>query len=107
MATLSGTGGMVSATSGRGRATSLSRGVGVSGGMSVAGDLELFLMGLHLSELIPNFHHHKVEFSQLLSMTDYDLQSIGIDKVGVAKGWSYLEIFFVRLCLSKCLFVFW
>ena len=46
------------------------------------GDLEIFLMGLQLGEFISTFHDHKVEFSQLLSMTDADLQKMGVAKVG-------------------------
>ena len=61
--------------------SSRSDGTTVSGGVEVMGDLELFLMGLQLSELIPKFRLHKVEFAQLLSMTDHDLQMIGVDKV--------------------------
>lgn len=45
----------------------------------------MFLMGLQLGELIPVFHEHKVEFGQLISMTDADLRLMGVAKVGHRK----------------------
>ena len=52
---------------------------------SILGDLEMFLMGLQLSELVPLFRNHRVEFGQLLSMTDSDLQKMGVVRVGQRK----------------------
>ena len=68
------------------------------------GDLELFLMGLHLGHLVPLFQvciqlfmylflhffllpfkSHQIKFSDLLSMTDHDLESVGVTQVGVRK----------------------
>lgn len=45
----------------------------------------MFLHGLHLGELIPKFQAHKIEFGQLLSMTDSDLAEIGVAEVGARK----------------------
>lgn len=45
----------------------------------------MFLLGLQLSHLTPLFHQHKVEFGQLLSMTDSDLQLVGVAQVGCRK----------------------
>ena len=52
---------------------------------TILGDLEMFLVGLHLMELIPVFQDHKIEFTQLLSLTDADLQQMGVTKVGSRK----------------------
>lgn len=49
------------------------------------GDLEMFLLGQQLGELIPLFQEHRVEFGQLLSMTDSDLRSMGVAQVGWRK----------------------
>lgn len=45
----------------------------------------MFLMGLQLSELVPLFRNHSIEFGQLLSMTDSDLQKMGVARVGQRK----------------------
>lgn len=52
---------------------------------NVLGDLEMFLHGLQMGELIPLFQAHRVEFGQLLSMTDADLQLVGVAQVGARK----------------------
>ncbi len=57
----------------------------ITGVGCILGDLEMFLMGLQLKELIPIFHDHKVEFGQLLSMTDFDLRLMGVSQVGARK----------------------
>ena len=40
------------------------------------GDLDLFLLGLQLGDLLPLFQSHRVKFSDLLSMTDRDLEQV-------------------------------
>ena len=40
------------------------------------GDLELFLKGEQLWSLMPLFREHRVEFSDLLNMTDKDLEQV-------------------------------
>ena len=40
------------------------------------GDLELFLKGEQLWQLMPLFREHRVEFSDLLNMTDKDLEQV-------------------------------
>lgn len=45
----------------------------------VYNDLDLFLCGLDLSELISLFHSHKVDFAELLRLTEEDLEKVGID----------------------------
>ena len=48
-----------------------------SGGECVRyGDLDLFLLGLQLGDLLPLFQSHRVKFSDLLSMTDRDLEQV-------------------------------
>ena len=48
-----------------------------SGGECVRyGDLDLFLLGLQLGDLLPLFQNHRVKFSDLLSMTDRDLEQV-------------------------------
>ena len=42
------------------------------------GDLDLFLLGLKLGDLISLFQTHRVKFSDLLSMTDRDLEQVGL-----------------------------
>lgn len=42
------------------------------------GDLDLFLLGLKLGDLISLFQAHRVKFSDLLSMTDRDLEQVGL-----------------------------
>ena len=49
------------------------------------GDLEMFLLGQQLGDMIPLFQQHKVEFGQMLSLTDSDLQLMGVAKVGCRK----------------------
>ena len=41
------------------------------------GDLEVFLLGLHLECTMPLFKKHHINFAILLSMTDNDLQQVG------------------------------
>ena len=45
------------------------------------GDLELFLYGEQLGHLIPLFKEHRVEFGNLLSMTDTDLLQVSRKRV--------------------------
>lgn len=40
---------------------------------TTCGDLELFLMGLDLRDLIPLFHQRKMTFQEFLQMTESDL----------------------------------
>ena len=40
------------------------------------GDLELFLLGLQLRELIGVFKAHNMSFADLLSLTDQDLEKV-------------------------------
>ena len=40
------------------------------------GDLELFLKGEQLWQLMPLFREHRVEFTDLLNMTDKDLEQV-------------------------------
>ena len=40
------------------------------------GDLELFLKGEQLWQLMPLFREHRVEFTDLLNMTDEDLKQV-------------------------------
>ena len=40
------------------------------------GDLELFLKGEQLWQLMPLFREHRVEFTDLLNMTDRDLEQV-------------------------------
>ena len=49
------------------------------------GDIETFLFGLQLGELVPLFREHQITFSVLLSMTDADLQQVGVAQVGTRK----------------------
>jgi hypothetical protein len=51
----------------------------------VYGDLELFLAGLQLSHLASLFQDHEVKFTDMLSMSDGDLEDIGISQVGIRK----------------------
>ena len=51
----------------------------------MVGDLEMFLLGLQLGHLTPLFLQHKVDFAQLLSMTDSDLRLMGVAQVGARK----------------------
>ena len=48
-----------------------------SGGDDIRfGDLELFLKGEQLWQLMPLFREHRVEFGDLLNMTDKDLELV-------------------------------
>lgn len=47
------------------------------------GNLEMFLMGLDLKHLMPKFQEHKVTFDGLLSLTEKELDQMGITQVGV------------------------
>jgi len=49
------------------------------------GDLELFLHGLELGDVISKFQEHKISFAELLKLTDSDLVTIGINELGVRK----------------------
>ena len=40
------------------------------------GDLELFLTGIKLGDLVPLFRQHQLQFSDLLSVTDRDLEQV-------------------------------
>ena len=40
------------------------------------GDLELFLKGEQLWQLMPLFREHQVEFTDLLNVTDKDLEQV-------------------------------
>lgn len=51
------------------------------------GDLELFLMGEQLGSLIPLFQRHHVEFSNLLNMTDKDLEQVKLENLVWCDGW--------------------
>ena len=46
-------------------------------------DLELFLTGKDLGNLIPLFSEHKVTFDMLLTMNQKDLERVGITQMGV------------------------
>ncbi|XP_071815818.1 ankyrin repeat, SAM and basic leucine zipper domain-containing protein 1-like [Apostichopus japonicus] len=48
----------------------------------VYNDLDLFLCGLDLSELISLFHSHKVDFAELLRLTEEDLEKMGVEEFG-------------------------
>ncbi|PIK51588.1 putative ankyrin repeat, SAM and basic leucine zipper domain-containing protein 1-like isoform X4 [Apostichopus japonicus] len=48
----------------------------------VYNDLDLFLCGLDLSELISLFHSHKVDFAELLRLTEEDLEKMGVEQFG-------------------------
>lgn len=41
-------------------------------------DLDLFLCGLDLADLIPLFHSHKVDFAELLRLTEDDLEKVNV-----------------------------
>ena len=41
------------------------------------GDLEVFLLGLHLECTMPLLKKHHINFAMLLSMTDNDLKQVG------------------------------
>lgn len=45
-------------------------------------DLDLFLCGLDLADLIPLFHSHKVDFAELLRLTEDDLEKMGVQQFG-------------------------
>ena len=45
------------------------------------GDLELFLKGEQLWQLMPLFREHRVEFTDLLNMTDRDLEQVSEKRV--------------------------
>lgn len=47
------------------------------------GSLEMFLMGQGLKHLLPKFQEHKVTFDGLLSLTEKELDQMGITQVGV------------------------
>lgn len=47
----------------------------------VLDDLELFLYGLKLGDLIPLFKDHEVTFPQLLQISEADLEKVGIRQV--------------------------
>ncbi|XP_064633853.1 ankyrin repeat, SAM and basic leucine zipper domain-containing protein 1-like isoform X2 [Lineus longissimus] len=49
------------------------------------GELEMFLSGIELSDLIPVFRSQRVTFAAFLRMTDNDLQQIGVQRIGVRK----------------------
>lgn len=51
----------------------------------VLDDLELFLYGLKLGDLIPLFKDHEVTFPQLLQISEADLEKIGVSQVGHRK----------------------
>ena len=40
------------------------------------GDLEMFLSGLELGDLIPVFQNNNITFQGFLKMTDHDLQQV-------------------------------
>ena len=54
-------------------------------GYKVYSELDMVLSGLELSEYIPLFQEHQVEFSSLLRFTEEDLEKLGITKMGVRK----------------------
>ncbi|XP_071809993.1 ankyrin repeat, SAM and basic leucine zipper domain-containing protein 1-like isoform X2 [Asterias amurensis] len=45
-------------------------------------DLDLFLFGLDLGNLVPVFRNQEVSFAVLLNMSEADLEKLGIDKYG-------------------------
>ncbi|XP_070559476.1 ankyrin repeat, SAM and basic leucine zipper domain-containing protein 1-like [Ptychodera flava] len=49
------------------------------------GDLELFLCGLELGQLVPLFQEQQISFSAFLRMNDSDLEKIGIRQLGYRK----------------------
>ena len=49
------------------------------------GDLELFLYGLELGDLIPLLQQHKLEFKDLLKLTEDEMIEVGITQLGVRK----------------------
>ena len=67
-----------------GASESVKAGAGTAGS-TVMGDLEMFLLGQQLGNLIPLFQEHRVEFGQLLCMTDSDLRLMGVAQVGWRK----------------------
>ena len=40
------------------------------------GDMEVFLLGLQLEDILPIFQQHQIDFAILLSMTDDDLKQV-------------------------------
>ncbi|KAG1683588.1 Ankyrin repeat, SAM and basic leucine zipper domain-containing protein 1 [Nymphon striatum] len=46
------------------------------------GELEMFLMGQNLQDLIPLFTNHDIKFPMLLKMDENDLEKIGVHKLG-------------------------
>ncbi|KAL9973262.1 hypothetical protein ACROYT_G019691 [Oculina patagonica] len=47
------------------------------------GDLEMFLCGLELTQLLPKFQEHKLTFDEFLNLTEKELDQMGITQVGV------------------------
>ena len=57
------------------------------------GDLELFLKGEQLWQLMPLFREHRVEFTDLLNMMDEDLEQVRKKKKEKVYCTCYLGIF--------------
>lgn len=58
--------------------------VGITGDSSLSyGNLEIFLVGHELTHLLPKFREHKVTFDGFLSLTEKELDQMGITQVGV------------------------
>ena len=61
------------------------------------GDLELFLKGEQLWQLMPLFREHRVEFTDLLNMTDKDLEQVRKKR----KSLLYMYMLFGNFSLPK------
>ena len=49
------------------------------------GDMDMFLNSIYLSNLIPLFQKHSITFQTLLTMTEKDLERIGVIQLGIQK----------------------
>jgi len=56
----------------------------------VYGELELFLSGLDLGNLIETFQQNQVTFAQFLRMTDADLQQVRHRDMWWGRSWNCL-----------------
>ncbi len=62
------------------------------------GELELFLLGQQLGELLPLFRQHKVQFSDLMSLTERDLEMV----CECVWGWGCVWWAVVCACAGMC-----
>ncbi|GAB1605185.1 ankyrin repeat, SAM and basic leucine zipper domain-containing protein 1-like [Argonauta hians] len=58
---------------------------GIANRCGAYGQLELFLCGLNLQSSIPKFKEHNITFSQLLTLSEHDLEKIGVEQIGSRK----------------------